>query len=283
MPKAPQGNTSSGTILITGATGFLGRKLIERLYPQPIRAVSRNEGKLVELKQQYPDIEILTGDIADEWTAKRAMHGVSEVYHLAAVKGVDIAEKQPFTCVNTNIIGTLNLLIESLNQRPKVFLMISTDKAAQVSGVYGASKLIGERLLREAEEMNHETLYRVVRYGNVLYSTGSVLCKWKDAMQKGKGVKITDPDMTRFFWTVDEAIDLIFQCLKKAKDSTPYVPDMKSMRMGDLLEAMMRKYNQVPVEVVGNRGGENLNETIDGKTFSNQVERFSIDEIEKLI
>ena len=260
----------------------MGEALIPRLKGKII-VVARNEGKLVALKQKFPDIEIITGDIADEWTVKRAMKGVNEVYHLAAQKSVDISERQPFECIQTNINGTLNLLVESLNIKPDLFLFISTDKAAQLSGVYGCSKFLGERLMQEAELINQDTKYRTVRFGNVLYSTGSVLCKWKDAMQKGEGVKITDPDMTRFFWTRDQAVDLIFQCLSEAKDAKPYVPAMKSMRMGDLLEAMMNKYGKVKCEVIGNRGGENTHETIDGKIFSNEVERYSIDEIMKLI
>jgi len=270
-------------ILVSGGSGYLGEELIGRLYPKPIRVVARNEGKLVELKQKFPDIEILTGDISQPWIAKQAMKGVKEVYHLAAMKGVDIAERQPFECVQTNINGTINLLIESLNERPATFIMISTDKAAQVSGVYGASKMIGERLIKEAELINAETNYRVVRYGNVLYSTGSVLFKWKEKMLKGEDVSITEPEMTRFFWTREQAVDLIFDCIKNCKDSTPHVPEMKAMKMGDLMEAMMQKYGKVKVDVIGNRGGENLHETMDGKVFSNEVDRFNIKEIMELI
>jgi UDP-N-acetylglucosamine 4,6-dehydratase/UDP-glucose 4-epimerase len=270
-------------ILITGGSGFLGEKLIENLYPKKIRVVARNEGLLVKLKQKFPKIETLTGDVADEWIAKKAMRGVREVYHLAAMKGVDIAEQQVFTAINTNIIGTFNLLLESLNQKPKLFLFISTDKAAQVKGVYGATKFLCERLMQEAETINPDTKYRTVRYGNVLYSTGSVLCKWKEAMQQRRGVKITEPNMTRFFWTRDDAIKLIFSCIRKAKDATPYIPKMKAMRMGDLLEAMMEKYGRVKVEIIGNRGGENLHETMDGITYSNQVPQYTVKEIKKLI
>lgn len=268
--------------MVTGASGFLAEVLIPRLKGK-IRALARNEGKLVELKQKFPDIEIMTGDVADEWTIKRAMRGIREVFHLAAIKGVDIAERQPFQAIQSNIIGTLNLLAESLNEKPESFVMISTDKAAQVNGVYGATKFLGEKLMKEAELVNPDTKYRVVRYGNVLYSTGSVLCKWKEAMQKGEDVKITDPDMTRFFWTRERAVDLIFECLKESNDSTPYVPQMKATRMGDLLEAMMQKYGRVKVETIGNRGGENQHETIDGKVFSNEVDHFSIEEIKELL
>ena len=268
-------------ILVTGGTGFLAEALLPKLKGK-IRVVARNEGKLVKLKQQYPDIEIITGDIADEFVAKKVMKGVKEVYHLAAMKSVDIAENQPYECIKTNITGTLNLLVESLNERPSLFILVSTDKAAQVSGVYGATKFLAERLMGEVEKMNGETAYRVVRYGNVLYSTGSVLQVWKDNIEKKKPVKITEPEMTRFFWTKEQAVDLIFECIENAKNSMPYIPEMKSMRMGDLLDAMLNKYGTVPIEVMGNRGGENLHETM-GTVFSNECEQFTIKEIQKLI
>lgn len=269
--------------LITGCTGFLGGELIKRFKQSEVRVLARNEKNLVEMKQKYPEIEIITGDISDKWIVKRAMQGVDEVYHLAAIKGVDIAENQPFQAVKTNIEGTVNLLEESVIVKPNLFLFISTDKAAQVNGVYGATKMIGERLIKEAEGINKETKYRIVRYGNVLYSSGSVLCKWREKMIAGEPVMITEPMMTRFFWTREQAVDLIFSCISKAKDATPYIPKMKAMSMGNLLEAMMQKYGKVEFEVMGNRGGENLHETMDGKVYSNEVEQFTIEEIKELI
>ena len=269
-------------IAVTGGSGFLGRTLIKRLKGK-VRVLARNEGLLSLLKQEFPKIEVITGDVADRWSVKKLMQGAEEVYHLAAVKGVDIAERDVMQAVKTNVIGSLNVIEESLITKPKILVAISTDKSSQVSGIYGASKLIMEGLMREAERINPKTKYRVVKYGNVLYSTGSVLCKWRNSMQAGNGVSITDPNMTRFFWTVDEAIDLIFKCISNSKDATPYIPKMKAMRMGDLLKAMMAKYGSVPVNIIGNRGGENLHETMDGKVYSNQVEQFSINEIMKKI
>ena len=262
----------------------MGQVLISRLKGHHIRVLDRNEGKLVELKQKYPQVkEIIVGDVADRASVKDLMREADEVYHLAAVKGVDIAERNVLQTMKSNIIGSMNVVEESLETKPKLVVSISTDKAAQVNGIYGASKLCLEGMMREAERINPKTKYRIIRYGNVLYSTGSVLFKWRRAMQKGQGVAITDPNMTRFFWTVDEAIDHIFEALKKSKNSQPFIPRMKAMRMGDLLRAMMDKYGTVPVNIIGNRGGENLHETMDGKAFSNQVAQFSIKEIMKKI
>lgn len=271
---------------IFGGTGFLAEALIKRLGGK-IRTVARNEGKLMDLKRNNPEIEIQAGDVADMWTVKKAMKDAEEIYFLSAYKHVRSAEDEAFQCTQTNVVGLINALNESFNTKPKLFLFISTDKAAQISGVYGSTKYIGEKLLQEAEKINPDTKYRCVRYGNILYSTGSVLCLWKENMIQGKEVIITHPDMTRFYWTREEAVDLIFDCVKNAKDAKPYVPKMKAMRLGDLLEAMMKKYGKVPVKVIGAQEGENFAETMGQKDengeliFSSEVEQFSVDEIKE--
>ena len=170
--------------------------------------------------------------------------GVNAVFHLAASKHVGLAETYSRECTKTNVNGTLNILEESLCQDLDFVVGISTDKAAQVSGVYGATKLLMERLFQQYERINPTGNYRIVRYGNVLESTGSVLCKWKVLLQESKQVIITDPDATRFFWTRDQAVDLIFSCLKESNSSMPWVPEMKSMAMGDLLEAMKKLWKK---------------------------------------
>ena len=272
-------------ITIFGATGFLGEALVARKHnTDAITAVARNEKNLVSLKNKYPDIKIYTGDISDTHTTYTTMKEADAVYIFSAVKGVDIAEQQPFEICKTNVIGVMNVLDESTYWKPKYIIFTSTDKAAQVSGVYGATKLLGERLMQEFEKINDETKYRTVRYGNVLGSSGSFLPKWIDKISRGEAIQITDPDMTRFFWTREDALDLIDECLVNATDATPYIPkNMKSIRIGDIAEAVMRKYGRGPIEIIGNRGGENTHETLDGKVFSNEVEQFTVDEIMKLI
>ena len=136
--------------LITGGSGFLGVPLCERVLNLggKVRVLARDEGKLVELKQKYPEIETLTGDISDRFEVKQAMKDVDGVFHLAASKHVGIAEKQVRECVKSNTIGSLHILDESLETKPDFVLGVSTDKAAQVAGVYGATKLLMERLLK---------------------------------------------------------------------------------------------------------------------------------------
>ena len=276
--------------LVTGGNGFLGVPLCKRILDAggKVRTIARDEGKLIDLQQQYPEIEILTGDISDPFEIKQAMKGITGVFHLAASKHVGIAEKQVRECIKSNTLGSLYILEESLNTKPEFVLGVSTDKAAKVAGVYGATKLLMERLFGQIEAMNNETEYRIVRYGNVLYSTGSVLCKWKDLLEQGKEVIVTDGEATRFFWTVDQAVDLIFDCLDNAKNHKPYVTDMKAMSINNLLKAMSQKYlpkgNELNIKYIGLQPGENMHEIITEDGFSSEhAERFTIEEILELI
>jgi len=275
--------------LVTGAGGFLGKDLVKKILALGgrVRAMGRDEGTLIYLREKFPQIEIHTGDVCDKFEIKQAMKGVNAVFHLAAFKHVGLAEKFSRECTKTNVIGSLNILDLSLEQELDFVLAISTDKAAQVAGVYGASKLLMERLFLQYETLNSNCKYRIVRYGNVLYSTGSVLCKWKDLIEQGKEVIVTEPEATRFFWTIDQAIDLILDCMNNAQNADPYCPKMKSMSIKNLLQAMIEKYSggkSISVKVIGLQPGENLHEKVltEGP-YSNEVEEFTIEEIKELI
>ena len=275
--------------LVTGGGGFLGKPLVKKILSDGgrVRVIGRDEGTLILLKQTHPSIEIYSGDISDEFEVVQAMKDVHAVFHLAASKHVGLAETFVRENIKSNTMGSLNIFNQSLKQELEFILSISTDKAAQVSGVYGATKLLMERLSLQFEKLNTNCKYRVVRYGNVLYSTGSVLCKWKSLIEQNKEVIVTEPKATRFFWTVQQAIKLIFDCLEKANDSSPYCPDMKSMSIDNLLQAMIEKYGNgkdVPVKVIGLQQGENLHEKVmDQGPYSNEVEQFTKDEIKNLI
>jgi len=274
-------------IVIFGASGFLGNALVDRLIKMGktnIVAVGRNESQLVLLKEKFSCVQIIVGDIVDKWVVKKAMKGAGDCYLLSALKHVGIADVEVRSCINTNIIGCMNVIEESLTAKPKMLMFISTDKAAQPTGVYGCTKKIGEKLIMEAERINQDTQYRIVRYGNVLGSSGSFITKWKPKMERGEEVILTDPEASRFFWTIDESVDLIFECIAKAKDSTPFVPIMKAITMGVVLEACMDVYGRSPVKIIGLQPGENKVETTDGIKFSDTVEQFTKKEfIEKFL
>jgi len=275
--------------LVTGGGGFLGQPLVKDIFNKGgrVRVMGRDEGTLVYLKEVYPDVEIFTGDISDAFEVQQAMKGVDGVFHLAASKHVGLAETFPRECLKTNVIGSLNIFEQSLKQPLDFILSISTDKAAQVVGVYGATKLLMERLSKQYEALNPNCQYRIVRYGNVLYSTGSVLCKWKALIENGEDVIVTEPSATRFFWTVEQALELIYQCMEEAIDSTPFCPNMKSMSIENLLTAMVQKYSngiEINFNVIGLQAGENLHEKVlDEGPYSNEVEEFTIEEIKKMI
>jgi len=156
--------------LITGGSGFLGGELIRRIlsFGGKVTIVSRNEGDLIKAKQKFPNIEYYTGDIADKFTLRR-FKDIEGIFHLAAFKHVGLAESQARECVLSNVIGSLNVLEHAVDAGVEFVVGISTDKAAQVKGVYGASKLIMERLFAQFEKDYPEIQFRTVRYGNVLY------------------------------------------------------------------------------------------------------------------
>ena len=284
--------SSNKKYLVTGGSGFLAEGLLRYLTKHNIKNVAllaRNEGNLIKMKQQFPHVELVTGNCADPKIVYKALDGISGVFHLAAYKHVGLAEKYPLECIQSNVTASMVLLDCSLHKDVNLdFLIgISTDKACQVSGVYGATKYLMEKMFQDYEKINKDTKYRIVRYGNVLYSTGSVLCKWKKLIEEGKEVIVTDPTATRFYWTVDQAIDLIMNCLTNAIDATPYIPEMKSVSIGNLLEAMIRKYangKTISIKNIGLQKGENLHEQIqDNGPLSNQVDQYSIEEIIELI
>lgn len=275
--------------LVTGGSGFLGVPLVREILKQGglVRVIARDEGKLITLKSEFPSVEIYTGDISDRFEVNQAMKGVSGVFHLAASKHVGLAEKFVRENIKSNTIGSLNIFEQSLEQDLDFILSISTDKAAQVAGVYGATKFLMERLALQFEKINPKCKYRVVRYGNVLYSTGSVLCKWKDLIKAGQEVIVTDPTATRFFWSVDQAIQLILDCMTYAPNAKSYCPEMKAMSINNLLQAMVIKYSNgknIPIKIIGLQPGENLHEKVmEEGPYSNEAEQFTIEEIKKLI
>ena len=279
--------TAGKKYLITGGTGVLGEALCGRLLKMGVGVVvmARNKNKLDILKEKYQDVQIFVGDICNIEDIRYIMGDVDGVFHLAAVAEGMQAGK-PIESVKTNVIGSLVVLEESFDV--DFVLGISSDKVVQVSGSYGATKFLMEKLFNQFEEMNPKVKYRVVRLGNVIYSVDSVLYRWKSLIENCKEIIITDKRATRFFMTSDKAIDLILNCLENAKDSKPYFEDMKSTSIGNLLQAMINKYApkgcELPIKTIGLHSSENLHEKIseDG-TYTNEIEQYTIKELEKII
>ena len=273
--------------LVTGGTGVVGYELCSRILEMGGKVVvlSRTEEKLKKLQEKYNEIEILVSDILDKESVRRAMKDVRGVFHLTAL-AQGMQSGKAIESINTNILGSMNVLVESLDK--DFVLGISSDKVVQVSGNYGATKFLMERLFNEFEEINPNTKYRVVRLGNVIYSVDSVLEKWKNKIENNEEVIITEPKATRLFMTKEQSLDMIFNCLEKSTDSTPYFENIKSTSMGNLLEAMSNKYlpdgSELLVKEIGLQPNENLHERIveDGP-YTNEIEQYTIKELEEMI
>ena len=274
--------------LITGGTGVVGNTLCNRILHMggKVRVFSRSHDKLLELKKQYKSIETVVGDVTNTEDIRSAYIDVKGVFHLAALAQA-MQSGGASDSIKTNVIGSINVLEQSLKTPVEFLLGVSSDKAVQVSGPYGATKFLMERLFDEYQEKNKDIKYRVVRMGNVIYSIDSVLYKWKSLLERGEGVMVTEPKATRFFMTKNQSVDLMLNGLK-SNSSKPYCDIPKSTSIGNLLQAMANKYlpkgRELKVEEIGLQPNENLHEKIvDDGPMSNEMEQYTIKELESMI
>lgn len=258
------------TILITGGTGSFGKKFTERILkeynPKKIIIYSRDEYKQYMMKKQFAKhadkLRFFIGDVRDRNRMQRAFNGVDVVIHAAALKHVDVAEYNPIEAINTNINGAINVIDAAIDQGVKKVVALSTDKAVNPINLYGATKLVSDKLFVSGNAYvgKQKTCFSVVRYGNVSGSRGSVIPFFKTLIEKGeKGLPITDKRMTRFWITLNEGVDLVFRALKEAKGGEIYVSKIPSYRIADLATAMMPKGKHMEV---GIREGEKLHEVM---------------------
>jgi len=261
------------TILITGGTGSLGNALTKKLLSTDvgkIRIFSRDELKQVNMKSQFQDkrLRFLIGDVRDKERLYRAMENVDIVFHAAALKQVPVAEYNPFEFVKTNVNGTQNVIDSCLDNKVELALAIGTDKAVSPSTTYGASKLLMERLFLSANEYkgNHKTRFLCVRYGNVLGSRGSIIPVFIENITRNKKIPITDPSMTRFNITMNQAIDLIFRATKQGKGGEIFVPKLKAYTVENMKNVIIELMNEkVKVVKIPVRVGEKYHEILINK------------------
>jgi len=260
------------TILITGGTGSLGRALTKRLLEQnakTVRIFSRNESKQIEMESEFSDdkrLRFFLGDIRDSERLFTALEDVDIVFHTAALKHVPKIEYNPFESIKTNVIGSQNVIDNSLKQNVEKVIAISTDKAVSPLNTYGATKLLMEKLFVSANNyLNREkykTKFTAARYGNVLGSSGSVIPKFIQQIKSNEKIKITDSLMTRFNITMDSALDLIINTAKIGKGSEIFIPKLKAYNIMDVKSALFDLLHETEYEVVGIRPGEKLHETL---------------------
>jgi UDP-N-acetylglucosamine 4,6-dehydratase len=253
--------------LITGGTGSLGKALIQKLLslnPQnEIIVFSRDEGKQALSFGNNPGIIRVIGDIRDfqklNVTMKR--HKPHMVIHTAALKRIDDMEFHPDECVKTNIMGSENVARAALLNGVEKCILISTDKACQPVNVYGSSKFIAERCFTNYDYHSEATIFASVRYGNVIASRGSFIPLWLSLLTDGQKIKVTSTDMSRFLFTLEDAVDTVLGALENAQGGEVFIPQICSYDMNTIISAV-EKMHGAPVEydLIGLRPGEKLHE-----------------------
>lgn len=268
-----QGNADIGkidwenqSILLTGGTGSFGKHfckiMIEKYHPRVIRIYSRDELKQHEMRQTFGEeyIRYFIGDVRDADRMRRAMEGVDLVIHAAALKQVPACEYNPLEAIKTNIHGAQNIIDAAIDTGVKKVMALSTDKAVNPVNLYGATKLCAEKIIVQGNSYSgpRGTKFSCVRYGNVLGSRGSVIPVFNEQKKTGK-ITITDKRMTRFWLTLDQAVELVLDGLNHMQGGETFVPKIPSMKVMDLAKAVAP---ECEIEIIGIRPGEKLHEVL---------------------
>jgi FlaA1/EpsC-like NDP-sugar epimerase len=271
-------------ILITGGTGSWGRTLTRLLLAnydvREIIIFSRGELQQVLMQRDFgfdTRIKFIIGDVRDYQAVTQACRNIDLIFHLAALKHVPICEDHPQEAIKTNITGTSNIVNAAIANSVKKVIDVSTDKAVEPLNLYGMTKSVGERLILQANDLDSSTQFICVRGGNVMGSNGSVIPFFIQEFKKGGRVRLTDPRMTRFFLTLEEAIHLLFRAAAKGQGKETFVMNMPSCKIVDLLEVLMDHYGHVETEIIGAKPGEKLHEVLVSRHESALTKRLDQD------
>jgi len=260
------------TLLITGGTGSFGNAVLNRFLDTPhfkeIRIFSRDEKKQDDMRHaiQNPKVKFYIGDVRDKRSVDGAMRGVDYVFQAAALKQVPSCEFFPMQAVRTNVIGTDNVLDSAIEHGVKNVVVLSTDKAAYPINAMGISKAMMEKVaIAKARSLGNDATTTIccTRYGNVMASRGSVIPLWIDQIKSGKPITITDPNMTRYMMTLDDAVDLVLYAFEHGNNGDLFVQKAPAVTLDILAKALKDLYKtQTEVRVIGTRHGEKLFETL---------------------
>ena len=262
------------TLLITGGTGSFGNAVLNRFLKTDIgeiRIFSRDEKKQDDMRHEFqakmPEvaekIKFFIGDVRDLQSVKTAMHGVDYIFHAAALKQVPSCEFFPMEAVRTNVIGTDNVLTAAIDAGVKSVICLSTDKAAYPVNAMGITKALEERVAVAKSRTTDKTKICCTRYGNVMCSRGSVIPLWIDQIKAGNPITITEPSMTRFIMSLDEAVDLVLFAFENGVNGDVLVQKAPACTIETLAKAVTELFNpETDIKVIGIRHGEKLYETL---------------------
>ncbi len=257
-------------LLVTGGTGSFGHAVVRRLLKEglkEIRILSRDEKKQDDMRKEFNDdrLQFYIGDVRDASSLKHAMRGVDFLFHAAALKQVPSCEFFPIEAVKTNVLGTDNVLEAAIDAGVKRVVCLSTDKAAYPINAMGISKAMMEKTFVAKARMaeNTGTVICGTRYGNVMASRGSVIPLFLDQIKAGKELTLTNPDMTRFLMSLDEAVELVLFAFEHAQSGDIFVQKSPASTVGDLADAILEiTQSKTGKRIIGTRHGEKVYETL---------------------
>ena len=263
------------TLMITGGTGSFGNAVLKRFLKtdiKEIRVFSRDEKKQDDMRHEYqammPEysgkISFYIGDVRDIQSVKNAIHGVDYIFHAAALKQVPSCEFFPMEAVKTNVFGTDNVLTAAIEEGVETVICLSTDKAAYPINAMGTSKAMMEKVAVAKSRTTDKTKICVTRYGNVMCSRGSVIPLWIDQIKKGENITVTEPSMTRFIMSLDEAVDLVLFAFEHGKSGDILVQKAPACTMETQVKAVCELYggDESKIKKIGIRHGEKMYETL---------------------
>lgn len=259
-------------LLITGGTGSFGNAVLKRFVNSDLkemRIFSRDEKKQDDMRKIYtnPKLKFYIGDVRDYESINGAMKNVDYVFHAAAMKQVPTCEFFPMQAVKTNVLGAENVINAIINNNVKKAIILSTDKAVSPINVMGMTKALMEKvMIAKSRETNHKTILCGTRYGNVMATRGSVIPLFVDQIKMGKPITLTNPDMTRFMMTLDEAVNLVLNAFENGKSGDIFVQKAPAATILDLVNALKELYNvNNKINIIGTRHGEKLYESLINK------------------
>lgn len=265
-------------ILVTGGTGCIGSEIVKNLLkykPNVVRIFSNDEDcsfRMMQDLDKHRNIRFLIGDIRDKERMLLAMEDINLVYHAAALKHVPLCEYNPFEAIKTNVIGTQNVIEAAFENGVEKVINISTDKAVNPVNTMGATKLLAEKLMIDANEGKgrKKTIFSSVRFGNVLFSRGSVIPLFEEQIKQKKSITLTDADMTRFMMSVSDTVNLVFKSTIMTKGGEIFILKMPVVKLGDLADVVIERYakkygynkDKIKKKVIGLRPGEKMYEEL---------------------